>query len=558
MRKTLNLYTVASIPDFRSYDLLIRACSNYTGEGKEEEYRSIQKVAARLQEEHITMMQAEGFCISSRFTTIDTEFDLLKITADRCLNIELKSQIPAEKDGSTGPERIREQLILHRYLLAHLDQPTQLFTVVTDTMEVYTLGENDLLIPATWKMLADAIRGCTLPAVENPDALFKPSMYLVSPHNSPERFLNREYILTKDQRDKKKIIMDGIARGDRYFSITGGAGTGKSLVLYDIARELAERGESVLLLHCGSELPAGLERIGEKIENLTIKLPLYANNADVLAAYRFILIDEAQRIWKSTEDYSWQKTLDIIMEHLETEEDCSCIFSFDKEQCLSALEARRQIHRLIGDMVPQNCGIQLKGNIRVNAALEGFITALTTNINRFSAADAREIAEHVSITYAEDIENGAEQIKYYIMRGYSYIYYTPYHSWKPLEFTSIDLAVTENTPNNAPRQVTRNFSFRHPMLKNASLVNTVHSAIGQEFDDVVMYLDRNFHIREDGYFYADQPLDYEYNLLKMLYQGLTRARQNIALVVVENPELYARLTQMLCPTKAALTACKVQ
>ena len=64
-----------------------------------------------------------------------------------------------------------------------------------------------------------------------------------------------------------------------------------------------------------------------------------------------------------------------------------------------------------------------------------------------------------------------------------------------------------------------------------------------------MYLDHRFHINGNGCMYTDPQHGYEYNLVKQLYQGLTRAREHITLVVIGNRQLYKRLTEMLCPPK---------
>ena len=76
-------------------------------------------------------------------------------------------------------------------------------------------------------------------------------MYLFSPLTEPERFLNKEYFLTSQQKDIKRRILDKIRKvGSGYFWFSGLPGTGKTLLLYDIAMRLSAH-QKVCIIHCG-------------------------------------------------------------------------------------------------------------------------------------------------------------------------------------------------------------------------------------------------------------------------------------------------------------------
>ena len=66
------------------------------------------------------------------------------------------------------------------------------------------------------------------------DKLFVPSNYLISPFNNTQRFIRDEYFLN--------------------------AGTGKTLLMYDIAKTIQNEGKSPIVIHCG-KLNAGHERL---------------------------------------------------------------------------------------------------------------------------------------------------------------------------------------------------------------------------------------------------------------------------------------------------------
>ena len=85
------------------------------------------------------------------------------------------------------------------------------------------------------------------------DELFNPSDYLVSPFNTTRKFLNNEYFLTHQQEELKTKVIESLNSSEiaKFISITGGAGTGKTLLIYDIAKQLKEKGKKALIIHCG-------------------------------------------------------------------------------------------------------------------------------------------------------------------------------------------------------------------------------------------------------------------------------------------------------------------
>ena len=64
------------------------------------------------------------------------------------------------------------------------------------------------------------------------EELFRAELYLISPLTEPEKFLNKEYFLTAQQRDIERQILKRIRteRSGAYW-ITGLPGTGKTLLL---------------------------------------------------------------------------------------------------------------------------------------------------------------------------------------------------------------------------------------------------------------------------------------------------------------------------------------
>src|SRR5699024_7169365 len=128
------------------------------------------------------------------------------------------------------------------------------------------------------------------------DDWFQPTNYLVSPFNSTDKFLNNEYLLTPQQENILKSIHEEIEeRLANIISISGGPGTGKSLLTYHLAKELSSN-YKVLIIHCGM-LNEGHSKLNED-SKLTI-IPARALCSTDLSIYELIIIDEAQRLYEN-------------------------------------------------------------------------------------------------------------------------------------------------------------------------------------------------------------------------------------------------------------------
>lgn len=78
--------------------------------------------------------------------------------------------------------------------------------------------------------------------LNNIDDLFNPSDYLVSPFNSPEKFMNGGYFLTTQQEQICEQIEKRLSdRVTNFIALTGSAGTGKTLLTYHIAKQSIQR-----------------------------------------------------------------------------------------------------------------------------------------------------------------------------------------------------------------------------------------------------------------------------------------------------------------------------
>ena len=69
--------------------------------------------------------------------------------------------------------------------------------------------------------------------------------------------------------------------------------------------------------------------------------------------------------------------------------------------------------------------------------------------------------------------------------------------------------------------------------------------VGQEFGKVVMAIGPQFEVDVRGRLVAAQTPVSKHRYRRLLYQGLTRARNGIALVVYDNPNLLNRLLMII-------------
>ena len=201
---------------------------------KEHEARSVIRLVDALQTHGATSPRAfEGFVFSFRIPQISSEFDLLKICDGAVVDVELKIE-------DVGRDRIERQLTRNRYYLAPLERTTYTFTYVAEENALYEMGEDGELVTASMERLAQVLGSLGRPYEGRVEDLFKASNYLVSPLNDTDRFLEGSYFLTNHQAQIKASFRTACreAAGQRpvVFLVYGSAGTGKSLLLYDLAK----------------------------------------------------------------------------------------------------------------------------------------------------------------------------------------------------------------------------------------------------------------------------------------------------------------------------------
>ena len=288
--RPVNIFRVSRIRDERLFNIMEKheASDHDNHRIRIHEIDSLRILTDALAGQGIKVKDTDGFYFGFVIPLIGKEFDLVKVTNKYCLNIELKSQ-------DVGEDQILAQLRKNRHYLTLLGRDLMLFTVVTDTLACYRLTDDNELEPTEISEIAKAVRRCRTAYHGNIDKLFRASEYLISPEENPEKFLQGQYFLSPAQDYVKAELLRDISNTSycAFFHIYGRPCTGKTLLIYDLAKDLSESGRT--LITCGEEPSGGLISISESIENLDFISVTKIASPVQISGYDFVLVDEALR-----------------------------------------------------------------------------------------------------------------------------------------------------------------------------------------------------------------------------------------------------------------------
>lgn len=455
---------------------------------KSREIETVEKFISMLHD-YVGLCNWDGFYYSFSIPQISKEFDLLKLGDDKVLNIELKSEF-------TSDEKLIKQLVRNKYYLSHLNKEITEIVYVADKNVFYIL-KNEQLAVMEVAAVAEIIKGVNGFYTDDIEVLFKPSQFLVSPINTPDKFISGNYFLTDHQEMiKNAILEDRKSRNDAYafYQVTGGAGTGKTLFIYDIAKNFAQT-EKICVIHC-AYLAEGHDYLNENLSNIQIYSikDLYEIKFECFGG---IVIDESHRLR--------DEQLSFICDNVK-KLNKFCVFGGDREQFLSKTEEKNNISQKIYNLA--GCKhYQLTNKIRTNPELADFIHLL----RKINDPVKTKFFPNVKIIYADTYEYANTLIQRYETKGYKYISYTP------------------------------STYYRHNIDKLIKSENT-HKVVGQEFDNVLMVINECFEYMDDGRLGAYEHPVPDYLFAQLLYQGLTRVREKLIIIVLNNEILFEKLT----------------
>lgn len=489
--KALNIYTYSRIQEDMATELNnILAQRSKKLKVKSKEFNAIKTLVDSLLDSGITIESFENFFTSYTIEQIGKEFDLLKIDKDNLvLNIELKSE-------DVGEDAIQKQLRRNRYYLKHVAPDVRLYTFIDSSKELYRYTESGLECVGI-EDLKDTMQLFEESLSQDIESLFKANNFLISPLNTPKKFMSGDYFLTNQQQEIREKVMELILTNDKEYilGITGKAGTGKTLLLYDIIKEVSEKGEQCCLIHSGI-LCDGHKSLNRKWKNVDIisAKDLNGEGHKILKRYQYIFVDESQRIYEST----FRKIIDEVVSESKV-----AVFAYDYVQSLSKAEVRRNIPEKLHE-VNGFIEYMLSDKIRTSKEIASFTRTMMNLNNR-----ARGYMDYsnIEVLFANNTEEAFEIIDLYNKKEYIFISYT------------------------------QSLYYRNSIDLYPSSYDT-HHVIGQEYDKVMIMMDRNFRYNSERRIQGKEHPNPDLLFYKLLYQAISRARENLCILVVENYQLF--------------------
>ena len=421
---------------------------------------------------------------------IGKEFDLLRIGEKEVINIEIKSR-------EVESEKVEKQLYQNRYYLSHLNREIRSFTVMKkNDGTIHVLKYNNGLESSSFSELISAIDREKVILKRNIEKYFDPCLFLVSPLNTPDRFLNKEYFLNNQQLEIKKAILN-LKPGEQLFGIKGAAGTGKTLLLYDIAYTLGET-RKTCIIH-GGNLSDGHKYLQAKSNTVSL-LAAKKVTQKTIEEFEVICADETQRYY--------DKVIDIVLSQA-AQKNTICVFSYDFNQALAKSEIKSNNPKRLRETSGFK-EYELTGRVRTNKEINSFIRTML----RLSDLPKERISyDNIDIVYANSIKEADRIVHIYTRKEYKFITITP-------------------------------SQFKDNIIDHYSRNTNSHHVIGQEFDNVVVIIDSNFRYSEEGILQGKEHPNPNYLFARLFYQNITRARKRLCVIVLDNLDVFERLIKI--------------
>ncbi|QIK86622.1 ATP-binding protein [Erysipelothrix sp. HDW6B] len=493
---SLNLFDLSksgvNIAIFERYEQLL-SNRREIKKAKIHEVNSFHSLVNILLDNKLSHDDFDGFYFSYEIPQIGKEFDLLKINENNIVNIELKSEF-------TTIEKLSNQLQRNKYYLSHLRKELYQFTYISSSQTFYSLDDNNRLIETTVSELVKYLLLMKDYFNGDLDELFRASNYLVSPLNTPLKFLRNDYFLTPHQEEITNSIILHLTDNSSstiYFGITGGPGTGKTLTLYNLAMELSITCK-ICIIHCGM-LCDGHHVINRKSSNIRIISAKEFEDTN-FEQFDFVFVDEAHRFYK--------RQLEKLISDA-TKSIFKCVFSYDRNQTLSRTENNNDVTGVVRNLQYFE-EYKLTDKIRTNRQLASFIRRMF-NLNH---NDILPDYSSIKIVFAQTDEIAQTYIRAFKTKKYVFINYTK-----------------SNYKSGSTDQFGYDFN--------------THQVIGQEFDKVVMIIDKAFYYNSDGRLVGIKHPNPDYLYYKLLFQGLTRVRENLAIIVVNNYTVFEKMLSII-------------
>lgn len=470
----------------------------------------------------------ENFLFSYKLPRLNKELDLLKVVTKTnekiIVNIELKKSSSEKmksrlkkqlRDNSFYFNRISESNNIKFHLLGYMAETGQF--IKYDHTNNQT---SDIDKETVYSLLYD-LKTCKKFDIQD---VFDINNILLSPLNECDRFVKEDYILTQTQSDLQKKIL---ASKKKVIRVTGSAGSGKTLLLYDTVRKLTNKGAKVLVIPCHTKARAH-EELAQRLGFISIGIGNIVDKKDDLDSFDFIFVDEGQRIRKDQ--------IELLLTRLGNRKLEKIIFFYDSLQWLR--ENEREISSFLEKIRKEDSDdYKLKGSIRSNYFLTLFI------INLFNSNSNDKLRDKIK----KDFLNNSiieDNIKVYFFNNYEHTKEFMSNAKQVLGSTPIYY-----TPSKIGYHGGNKVTYDEPINEFLTDKNiNPHRYMGQEFNSVTVAIDSRFSYDENRGLVMETLCNAS-DPVQMLYQMFTRARNELNIVVVNNTQLYYDIMKLKQLTK---------
>ncbi len=496
--------------------------------GMEEASQFVQLMKLVHGEKRLTIDKRCGYFVNSTILNgIREQFDVLRFSERSILNIELKNQVPSE-----GLDGIKDQLIRHKMLLSIINSEVRLFSFVKSSRTLYTLVDDELVV-VEFKEIEKAIDHDFIN--NNLLADVDATSMVISPYSEIDRFVETQYFLNNSQ---KNIVRDIMKSSANFHAIIGGAGTGKSLLLFDIGRKYASQEKSVYLVFCAFNLPNIRDAVLSQFNIHLISIKKFNDHFDKITDKADVLLfDEGQRLYKD----NLRRILRL--------KDKKVIICCDSRQVLSSKEENSDI----------------EGQLRRYNRCEEQISCLQKELLTLRK-EKKDIRRQDTIS--EELKNYQivkdEKIRLYELNKRVrtneelHVFISKLLCWKRgpklIDFPNVEL-VYFKTRKNAQNKIidicqVKGYELIEPTEYNTKSTKVVkrkkisqksleaHNVIGREYDNVAIILDEYYFYSEDGRLWARYGEYYPYLQNNILFEAISRVKRKLMIIVINNPQVY--------------------
>ncbi|MBP5669703.1 MAG: DUF2075 domain-containing protein, partial [Lachnospiraceae bacterium] len=327
------------------------------------------------------------------------------------------------------------------------------------------------------------------------------------------------------QQQMKENILTGIRTSKALlWGITEEAGTGKTVLLYDVAKALSD-GYAVGVIHCG-KLSEGHQKLRGMLEGVDVfeannmdpqeeqragltqeqylqrEMEEAKNRQDRLVKYDVICVDETQRLRG--------EELREILQAYHMGKIKACIFIYDLKQVLSKSEQEQNNPAKLKNLAGFT-ELALTKTIRTSKEIYAFIGSMLDLKKRSNSSFAG-----IDLLWAGKASETERILEHYRKLGYRYI----------------------AMPSSGVRTLDQS-------CQNNTEYEDSHDVIGLEFDAVTVVLDGRFHYDEAGKLIGAQDPFEDYLYVQMLYQNVSRAKEKLCVIVQENEAVFRELVRIL-------------